>query len=157
MSVRTDMPMLYFGNGVKASSFGVVAPRVYVMSMSNEQISELQASLRHWREKANKSQSDVARELDMTRTHMSKVESLKSGVTLDVLERYLKAIGCRLVILPEGDEIEATSAATAQLDPTRRRLIRALLAVLPHVPDVLVDDLEHTVEGWAARFKVPSQ
>lgn len=112
----------------------------------------IQSQVRRFREEAKLSQAAMAAALDVTPSHVSKVENSRTGVSLDVIERYLKACGCRLVIVPLEPTDESLEQLTVTLDAKHRGILLVLAQVLPQLPEILTDELERQISSWHARF-----
>jgi transcriptional regulator with XRE-family HTH domain len=70
--------------------------------MIKQDLERLQAQvgelLRAARESANKTQSDVAKEINKNQSHISEVEHGKINITLETLLALAGAAGCRVVV-----------------------------------------------------------
>lgn len=110
-------------------------------------VATIQSRLRTLREKRGLTQEAMGEALGVTRSYVSKTEAGLVGMRLSVLEQYLGLCGYTLELQP----LDGT-AAEPSLSTEHRELIAELAAVLPVLPDALVEDLRHTLRGWRQRY-----
>ncbi|MDR3692913.1 MAG: helix-turn-helix transcriptional regulator [Fimbriimonas sp.] len=72
---------------------------------------DLLAKLVQLRKERKIGQISVARAIGVTQGRLSQIESLKTGVSLEAVYQYARAIGSNLTISDEGAEIEGEQAA----------------------------------------------
>lgn len=95
--------------------------------------------------------TEMGERLELSHAYLSQMERGERGIRLDTVELYVAACGHHLEAIPDA-YVDDLARQVPDSAADRRLLLIELAAVLPHVPDLLVDDLKERVAAWKARF-----
>lgn len=98
----------------------------------------------------------MAAAIGVNHSFVSRAERGVTGLHVDTLEKYLAACGYHLEAVPN-DDPTALQVSLHDVPEERRGLAREILEVLPHLPDLLAEDLRDRVRMWRGRFLGPSE
>lgn len=126
-------------------------------------LTEIIGQLRELREQSQISQQQIAEDIGISRTQLSNIERGARGTTVERLEEYAEAVGCRLLvqIVPKDSElaymqVDPDSVALASkihdLPISHRLLLLDMVKAFKYLPNPLVEAIRAQLKVYMEAY-----